>query len=403
MAEFFVYDSEYDFAGKCYYTHKRGRVSSVFSYSPEYIAKSGAYNIDPAFQMVEGPQFGDSTIPRAFADSAPDRWGRNLIYKRHVYESQEKGIASRELSDVDYLLGVSDFARQGSLRYKLAREGVYVHESEDIPKLISLPQLLNSTKAMTSKNSNEAIKYLLNAGSASLGGTRPKATIIDNGKLYIAKFPHVYDEWDVISWEYVALSLARMAGINTPDFELIDVEGNKVLLLERFDRVVKEDRIGYISAMTLLAAEDGEKADYADICLHLGDVGMDYKNDLHELYRRIVLSLLINNTDDHLRNHGFLRVGSGWKLSPVFDINPNPDHAAGRATSIYGMIGREAGLQALLKNSADFMLSEAAAQSIVRDVRRAARSWRDIARKAGIPQREIDQMKNAFFDKKALI
>jgi serine/threonine-protein kinase HipA len=397
MAEFFVYDDAYGYAGKCYFTGKRGRVSSVFSYAPEYIATSGVYNIDPTFQMIEGSQFSDSAIPRAFADSAPDRWGRNLIYKGHVYESQLSGTSARALSDVDYLLGVSDTSRQGSIRYKSDRAGVFVHASEDIPKLIALPKLLNSTKALASQDSNEAIKYLLDAGSASLGGARPKAVVDNNGKLYIAKFPHIHDEWDVISWEYVALSIARMAGIDTPDFELVDIEGNKVLLTKRFDRYGGDNtRIGYISAMTLLQSDDGQTADYSDLCLQMGDVCVDYRNDLRELYRRILLSVLINNTDDHLRNHGFLRVGSGWRLSPVFDINPNPNRGAARATSIYGAATREAQMRVLQDNCADFMLNAVAAESVLKEVQSAAKAWRDIAARAGIHRHEIDMMRGAF-------
>jgi serine/threonine-protein kinase HipA len=212
----------------------------------------------------------------------------------------------------------------------------------------------------------------------------------------------------VISWEYVALSVAHMAGIDTPDFDLVDVEGNKVLLLKRFDRADQAEadhggkpvrqrmeepyRIGYISAMTLLASDDGRPADYADICLHMSDVSVNYKRDLQELYRRILLSVLINNTDDHLRNHGFLRVGSGWKLSPVFDINPNPQNYAARATSIYGTSGRAAELRALRENCGDFMLGEAAAGAILSEVRDAVKSWRDIARGAGIQRRELEMM-----------
>jgi serine/threonine-protein kinase HipA len=418
MAEFFVYDFEYGYAGKCFYTHKHRRISSVFSYAPEYFAKPGAYNIDPAFGMTEGAQYHDKTIPGAFADSAPDHWGRNLIYKRHLYESQREGIAAGELNDIDYLLGVSDITRQGSLRFKTDREGTFIHDSHDVPKLISLPKLLNSTKALESNDSSEAIKYLLDAGSASLGGARPKATVADGGTLYIAKFPHVHDEWDVISWEYVALSLANMAGIDTPDFELIDIEGSKVLLLKRFDRafttlweegrkgglpidqgasgVSDVPRIGYISAMTLLAADDDQHAAYSDICLHMADVSIDYKRDLRELYRRIILSVLINNTDDHLRNHGFLRSGSGWRLSPVFDINPNPYLNAARATSIYGAASREQELRTLKENCVDFMLDSLAAEAILKEVRDAVKAWQDVAAKAGIHKDEINRMRAVF-------
>jgi serine/threonine-protein kinase HipA len=401
MAEFFVYENANDYAGKCYYTNRHGRVSSVFSYSPEYIGRRDAYNIDPAFQMTEGSQVTSSTIPRAFSDSAPDRWGRNLIYKRHIYEAKQNGVPARELNDVDYLLGVSDATRQGSLRYKMDKMGSYVHESEDIPKLITLPKLLNSTKALANKDSNEAIKYLLDAGTASLGGARPKATVTDGGRLYIAKFPHIHDEWDVIAWEYVALSIAREAGIATPDFELIDVEGANVLLVERFDRNTDPassgtSRTGYMSAMTLLRSDDGQRGDYADLCLQMADVSMDYRKDLRELYRRIILSVLINNTDDHLRNHGFLRAGTGWKLSPVFDINPNPSRDTARATSIYGVAHGEAQLGVLRENCGDFLLDNADAEAILKEVKGAVKTWRNVAVKAGIRTREIEMMRGIY-------
>ncbi|MDR0853479.1 MAG: HipA domain-containing protein [Clostridiales Family XIII bacterium] len=402
MADFHVYDFENEYVGKCYYTHKRGRLSSMFSYSLDYLSQSGIYNVDPAFQMIEGSQFVDSPIPRAFTDSAPDRWGRNLIYKRHLYEAQVNGVSAKELNDVDYLLGVSDLARQGSLRFKIDKGGAYVHESSEIPKLIALPKLLNSTNALEASGSHEAIKYLLDVGSASLGGARPKATVRDDNGLFLAKFPHIHDEWDVISWEYVALSIAKSAGIDVPDFELVEVDGSKVLLLRRFDRLSNASnageisRVGYMSAMTLLGAEDGQKADYADICLHMADVSVDFSRDLSELYRRIILSILINNTDDHLRNHGFLRDGSGWRLSPVFDINPNPERGEARATSIYGQTDRVVALEALRINCSDFKLNEGEAASILKEIREVVKSWRDIAKRAGIHQREIELMETAF-------
>jgi serine/threonine-protein kinase HipA len=398
MAEFYVYDNEEGDVGKCYYTHRHGQVSSVFSYSHEYLAKPSAYNIDPALQMVEGSQFtGGSALPRAFMDTAPDRWGRNLIYKRHIQESRLSGTAVRELSDVDYLLGVSDSTRTGSLRYKVSRTDAFVHESKDIPKLISLPKLLDSTRALAGGDSHEAVKYLLDVGTASLGGARPKATVSDEGVLYIAKFPHVSDKWDVISWEYVALVVARAAGIDTPDFKMLDVGGSNVLLLKRFDRTNAGDvRIGYISAMTLLGIADGQKADYSDLCLQMGDVCIEYRNDLKELFKRILLSVLINNTDDHLRNHGFLRFGTGWKLSPVFDINPDPNLYATRATSIYGEAFGEAQLHMLQKNCADFMLDSIEAASALKDVKSAVSSWRDVATRVGIAKPEIDGMSGAM-------
>jgi serine/threonine-protein kinase HipA len=184
------------------------------------------------------------------------------------------------------------------------------------------------------------MKYLLEVGSASLGGARPKASIIDDDKLYIAKFPHQHDTHDVIGLEYKTLQLAQKLGLSVPHFFRERVGRHNVLCLERFDRKGAE-RIGYISAMTLLGLQDGDQADYADIIRGIRNVSEQPKADLEELFRRIVFSVAVNNTDDHLRNHGFLHGKAGWHLSPIFDVNPNPEKNVARATSIFGATGAE--------------------------------------------------------------
>jgi len=393
MGAFFVYTDTY--AGRCFWTAKQGRVSSIFSYDDSYIRGAGNWNIDPAFALTVGSQPAVTELPGAFRDTAPDRWGRSLIDRRHRQEARKQGRAPRMLTEVDYLLGVSDFARQGCLRFSLTQDGVFEHPSDDVPRLVALPKLLYYTQQLASGTDETAVSFLLEAGSASLGGARPKASVADGERLLIAKFPHRLDEWDVTAWEWVMLEVAAEAGISVPAHELLSIENQHVLLTERFDRKGAA-RLGYISAMTLLGLDDGMTADYADIVLGLRDVSASPKADMEELYRRIVLTILVNNTDDHLRNHGLIRNGSGWRLSPVFDVNPNPE-AATRSTSIFGEIEKNAALAALESGAETFGLDHARAEKISAEVRDAVRSWRRYAVKAGIPKDEQSRFSASCF------
>jgi len=292
---------------------------------------------------------------------------------------------ARTLTAVDYLLGVSDIARQGDLRFALTKGGEFQHPSYEIPKRIELPKLLNASKNIGLSNDEGSISYLLKAGSASLGGARPKAAIRDDNRLYIAKFPHRKDSYDVIALEWIALRMAEEAGINCPKSELLDVNGQHVLLLERFDRN-GEERIGYIRAMTLLLRQDGEDADYMEIAASIRDLSANAADDLAELYRRIRFSLAVNNTDDHLRNHGFLRDGSAWRLSPVFDVNPDPDIHTLRQTSVFGEVDRNAATEALIENVGAFGLTKKQAEQISKDIQGAMRSFGNYAARANLTE-----------------
>jgi len=389
MSTLFIYNENY--TGKCYWTEKRSRMSSVFSYDEDYLSGSNNWNISPDLSLIAGAQASRTGLPGAFRDASPDRWGQNLIRHRHLHESKRSGNTPRTINEIDYLLGVNDSSRQGDLRFSLKKGGIFQHPSEDIPKLISLPKLLNAANHYIDSADENAISFLLEAGSASLGGARPKATVIDGDVLYIAKFPHRQDEWDVIAWEWVCLNVAAEAGICVPENKLIDIDGNNVLLIKRFDRNGSK-RISYISAMTLLGLTDGEHADYSEIADELCNVSVSAKNDLHELFRRIVFNILMNNTDDHLRNHGFIRSGSGWCLSPVFDINPNPDAAATRATSVFNEINKETAYTALNANIDFFDLNKQEAESIIADVKTAMNSCEKHAKNVGINKNERVRM-----------
>jgi serine/threonine-protein kinase HipA len=328
--------------GVAYANFRRRRLSSTFAYEQGYLASEGAWQIDPELELRLGnwPLAGE--LPGSFLDATPDRWGRNLIQRR---------FPGKSLSNLDYLLQTSDISRQGALRFKTEAEGEFQHPLCSIPKLIALPQLLQAARSVNDRrHGEEACRYLLDAGTASLGGARPKAVVEDNGKLYLAKFPHSHDEHNVIADEYKALAEARKRGIDAAACSLVKVGGDDILLLERFDRGYGRSqarRIGYISAMTALAARDGEQRDYLEMLAFISRHGSRPKDDAKELLRRVRYFVEINNTDDHLRNHGFLREKGGWRLSPAFDINPDPSSSTQRQTSFDGAVTADATILAL--------------------------------------------------------
>ncbi|MCW2833256.1 MAG: hypothetical protein JWN68_1209 [Nocardioides sp.] len=381
-------------AGTARFDRRRNQTTTSFDYDSAYLADPASYPIDPAlsFDTRGGVVSG---LPGAFADCAPDRWGQMLISKR--IRASETGTA-RSISELDYLLGVSDTTRQGALRFRRAGSTMFENAEADVPQHIKLPELLHASDQVARDGSEDltAIKLLLNAGTGSLGGARPKASIIGQDELlYIAKFPRHTDEWDVMAWEKTALDLADRAGIAVPRTILVKVSGRSVLLLERFDRR-NGLRVGYMSAMTLIEGSDGGGYDYLDVAAGLVDVSGSADEDLSQMWRRMAFSVAIHNTDDHMRNHGLLREPKGWRLSPAFDVNPNPDDAEERATSIAGETSRQGEVQALMLTAAEFGLSDEEARRTLSDIEQATASWRDVAAGNGIPSGEINRFSGAF-------
>lgn len=392
-------------AGVAYFTLGRKSVSTTFIYDSHYLSNPTAVDLEPALPRQSGQQFVNK-MPGSFQDCSPDRWGRNLINKGR--QAEERAGGSRRLpalTDIDYLVGVSDATRQGDLRFKHVDGRDFLDPGHTVPKLISLPRLLNSAdKVAEDGDDMTAVKALLEAGSGSLGGARPKASVQgDDGALLIAKFPDRDDEWDVMAWEKWALDVAEASGIQTPARRLTDVGARTVLLLERFDRRADASRIGYISAMTLLNRQDGEEGDYLDIAEVIPEVGANVSRDLRELYRRIVFNVAIHDTDDHLRNHGFLRAPGGWRLSPIFDINPNRQLGQGRVTSIGGATDVDDEPEAVWDVAGEFRLLDSEAREIVRDVVGAMEGWRDAADRNGIAPREQDGFGEVFEDRLAAL
>ncbi|NQX35768.1 type II toxin-antitoxin system HipA family toxin [Herbiconiux sp. VKM Ac-2851] len=378
--------------GELFSTVRRRTVVSSFGYDRRYLADPSAYAIEPALPLHAGSQALATPLPRAFADAAPDRWGRALIGKRLRAEASAAGEVMGMIDDRDYLLGVSDATRHGALRFRTSPDGPFEHPADTVPKLIALPELMRAAERVARDEPGDlaAVKLLLDAGTGSLGGARPKASVRDGERLLIAKFPHPGDEWDVIAWEGVALELAGKAGIDVPVTQHLELDGRSVLLLERFDRAGTE-RVGYISAMTMLETSDGEPRDYLEIAEALAAQSARATADLRQLWRRIAFSIALHNTDDHLRNHGFLRARGGWTLSPAFDINPEPVFAAQRVTSVGGASTPDAELRTLLDYAPSFDLDAAGAQGVLREVADAAREWRAVAKRHRIARGELDR------------
>lgn len=382
--------------------HRRRRTTTTdFTYSPDYLANPAAYAIDPALPMDTGRGVVEG-LPGVFSDCAPDRWGQRLIEKRIRAEAGPG--TPRSISELDHLLGVSDMTRQGALRFRLRGETEFADPSTDVPKLVRLPELLRASDRLARDDRSDpadlsVIKILLGAGTGTLGGARPKASVVgDDGTLHIAKFPHPHDTWDVMAWEKTALDLAELAGIDTPPRELTRVGDRAVLLLQRFDRHAGR-RVGYISAMTLVGGRDGKSdgtRDYLDLAAEIADVSVATDDDLAALWRRVAFSVAIHNTDDHFRNHGLLRSHGGWRLSPVFDVNPNPDTAEERATAIAGATTRRDELDGLVVSAPSFGLADTAARTVLAEIYAATSGWRDVAAANGVRRSECTRFEDAF-------
>jgi serine/threonine-protein kinase HipA len=288
--------------------------------------------------------------------------------------------------------------RQGALRYRDPETDTFLaEEQEAVPPLLALPELLGAADRLERDEADEEQLRILLRGGSSVGGARPKANVLmPDGRVAIAKFPSVDDRHDVIRWEAVAMTLARSAGIEVAGFELRTVDGKPVLLLDRFDRSGGH-RVGYVSAMTMLEAEDGDSASYPEIAEVIETVSSSATRDMRELWRRVAFSILISNTDDHLRNHGFLRRSTaGWDLSPAFDLNPDPAPGAKHLRTAVTFDDDLASIENLIEARDYFRLDVDEAAAILATVRAATDRWPEVAEKTGLRRPEIEAMATAF-------
>jgi len=380
----------------------RGRQSATFEYDATWLANPVRFALEPALALTGHPH--NTALGRAMfgaiGDSAPDRWGRRLILRAEERKARAQKRTPRTLTETDYLLGVGDIARQGALRFALAEGGPFLaaEDASQVPALVKLPELLTAAMRIAAdKETAEDLRLVLAPGS-SLGGSRPKASVIDrDGHLLIAKFPQQDDTSNVSLWEAVALTLASKAKIATPEWRLEKIGKRPVLLLRRFDRRAGR-RIPFLSAMSMLDAADNNQHSYLEIADALTQHGAKLEEDHAELWRRIVLTILISNTDDHLRNHGFLyEPEEGWRLSPAYDLNPTPIQIKPRILSTaITQNDTTASLDLAFEVAEHFGLKPKAAKSIAKEIGEAVSKWRRVAKKLGLTANEIERMASAF-------
>jgi serine/threonine-protein kinase HipA len=384
--------------------HVRGsRESASFEYDQKWLTHPEKFAFDPALQLTEGAFHTRPGINifGAIGDSAPDRWGRILMRRAEAIKSKSKNNTSKTLFEIDYLLGVTDEIRQGALRFSISpNETTFLapKEKNSIPPLVDLPKLLSATERFIEHDETLADLKLLLAPGSSLGGARPKASVRDkDGSLAIAKFPRKDDEFNVVVWEALALTLAQNAGIIVPVWRLETILEKPVLLIKRFDRDNKQ-RIPFISAMSMLGAVDNEQHSYLEMVYALAQNGASPTQDMQQLWRRIVFTIMISNTDDHLRNHAFIYERyKGWRLSPTYDLNPTPiDIKPRMLTTAIDFNDTSASLEIALAVAKDFRLQKKQALDVIKEVSSAIKKWRQIASKLGLSKQECERMSSAF-------
>lgn len=383
----------------------RGKNALSFAFDPDWLKMGPPFSLDPDIGPYPGPQYPNGKELFGMAnDTMPDRWGRMLMKRRAAMLAKDAGLPAPTLTEMDYLLGVQDASRLGALRFKLEEDGPFMAEDNrtPVPPITSIRELQAAAAALESDDvSSNPRKWLeiLVAPGASLGGAHPKASVMDEqGGLWIAKFPSNSDVVDKGAWEYLAYRLAIEAGVEMSESKLMKVSGNRrTFLTRRFDRQNGE-RLHFASAMTMTGNDEpmlrAKTASYLDLAEFIQFNGSNIKADLQQLWRRIVFSIAVSNTDDHLRNHGFILGKTGWRLSPAFDINPNHE-GSGLSLNIdqnYNSLDFE-----LAKSVGKyFQLTLPEMEGILGQVLPSVRKWQGLAKEIGIGHGEVEMMGGAF-------
>ncbi len=397
------------YMGELKAAYSRGKELFSFSYSDAWLKSKYAQILDPELQLYSGSQYAREEKPNfgLFLDSSPDRWGRLLMKRREAAQARSEKRMPGTLHESDYLLGVFDGQRMGALRFKDALDGPFLNVNKEMasPPWTSIGELekislkLEDDETIDNPDYIHWLLMLVNPGS-SLGGARPKAGILDNKKrLWIAKFPSKSDNKDVGGWEMVVHDLAENAGISIAESKIQKFSGKyHTYLTKRFDRTSSGERIHYASAMTMLGYNDGdnyqEGASYLEIADFLTNNGANIGSDLEELWRRIVFNIFVSNTDDHLRNHGFILTEKGWILSPAFDINPN-EYGTGLSLNI-SLEDNSLNLDIPLEVVEFFRLTKERGLKIIDQVKRSVSRWRNVANMYHLPKVEQELMAHVF-------
>ena len=388
----------------------RGKEIFSFEYNESWMTTNQELIfLDPNLGFYKGKQFlpDEKSNFGLFLDSSPDRWGKLLMRRREAWQAKLDNREERTLFESDYLLGVFDGNRMGALRFKLSPEGEFMNNQKKMatPPWTSLRELENASlqlereDAINDPEYSKWLSLLIDPGS-SLGGARPKASVIDeNGNLWIAKFPSSRDEKNSGAWEMVVHQLANACGIVVPDAKLQKFSGkHHTFLSKRFDRIENNRRLHFASAMTILGYQDGadhiDGVGYLDLAGFIIQYSPSAKEDLEQLWRRMLFNILVSNTDDHLRNHGFILTQSGWRLSPAYDMNPN-EMGNGLTLNI-SENSNEQEIALALETARLYQLKKEKAEAILTEMQSEISKWRIVAKQFGISNSEIDQTKRAF-------
>lgn len=392
--------------GKLNAQHLRGKEIFSFEYDEDWLRSDHAQLLDPDLALYSGIHFPTEDKPNfgIFLDSSPDRWGRLLMRRRELAKSREEGRQVRNLFEIDYLLGVYDGHRMGALRYKQNADGLFLDDNRGMatPPWAELRQLEEISLNLEKDGASDDPDYLnwlniLMAPGSSLGGARPKAGVINpSGHLWIAKFPSSRDECDEGAWEMVAHELAMASGVKMSECTAKRFSHrHHTFLTKRFDRNEKGERLHFASAMTMLGFVDGqEDGSYLHIVDFLTSHGAKVNEDLEQLWRRIVFNICISNTDDHLRNHGFILTPKGWILSPAFDLNPN--ESGSNFNLNISEHDNALSLELAMEVSGLFRIKAKTADRVIDEVRSAVSNWRRVASNYGISRDEQDLKSPAF-------
>ena len=379
---------------------RRRDVPAAFEYDAQWLGKD-AFLLDPRLGLWGGEQHPPSGAAAfgIFMDSAPDRWGRVLLEQREAIAARREDRPRLQLFEMDFLLGVNDLTRIGGLRFRHGPDTPFLdHGRLAAPPVTSLRELAAVSRRIEDPDAEELPEYeawlaMLVAPGTALGGARPKANFTENdGSLWIAKFPSREDRYDVGAWEFLLHHLADKARIDVPEARLERLtERYSTFLVQRFDRTAVGRRM-YSSAMTLLEHRDGDNASYLELAEFIENNGAQgrVKADLAQLYRRVVFNVMAGNRDDHLRNHGFIRVPTGWQIAPAFDMNPNP--AKGTHELTLDGATTEPSLDVVLGTADFYRVTPHETEAIVAEVRNALSDWPRLAGDLGLSRSEVQRM-----------
>ena len=383
----------------------KGKKAFSFEYDKDWLKTDAQRLLDPDIVFYSGPQYPNNKENFGiFLDSMPDTWGKTLMKRRAAQEARAKNEKASALYEIDYLLGVYDESRMGALRFKTEMDGPFLDNDNQnpTPPWSSLGELQEAVNQLENDDHSDAIRKwiaVLIAPGSSLGGARPKANILDAKKnLWIAKFPSKTDTVDKAAWEFLAYQLATAAGIQMADSKIEKISGQyHTFLTRRFDRNNRK-RIHFASAMTMTGNTEDILKDsapsYLEIVEFIENYGADVDANLHQLWRRIVFNIAISNTDDHMRNHGFLLTPKGWILSPAYDLNPSIEKE-GLSLNI-DMDDNALSFDLAKSVGAYFRLNDTEMNAILTDVLTVVKDWKAVAKDIGIKNSEITLMSAAF-------